>query len=132
MAVARGVEVELADGSPVTVAGNAGLLAIMARNLVDNAVRYSRPGGSARVEVVRDGAGPRLVVSDQGPGIAPADRPALGQRFHRLASGGEAGAGLGLSIVRRIAELHGAAVHFEDGPGGRGLSVIVKFPGRGE
>lgn len=132
MAVARGVEVELTDGSPVTVAGNAGLLAIMVRNLVDNAVRYSRPGGSARVEVVRDGAMPRLVVSDQGPGIAPADRPALGQRFHRLASGGEAGAGLGLSIVRRIAELHGAAVHFEDGPGGRGLSVIVKFLGRGE
>jgi two-component system sensor histidine kinase QseC len=132
MAVARGVEVELTDGPPVTVAGNAGLLAIMARNLVDNAVRYSGPGGSARVEVVQDGAMPRLVVSDQGPGIAPADRPAMGQRFHRLASGSEAGAGLGLSIVRRIAELHGAAVHFEDGPGGRGLSVIVEFPSRSE
>jgi two-component system sensor histidine kinase QseC len=128
MAVAKGVEVELTAGPPVTVAGNPGLLAILVRNLADNAVRYSRPGGSARVDVVRDGAIARLVVTDRGPGIAPADRQALGQRFHRLAGSGEAGAGLGLSIVRRIAELHGAAVHFEDGAGGRGLSVVVDFP----
>jgi two-component system sensor histidine kinase QseC len=128
LAIRKGAEVELTDGPPVIVAGNAGLLAILARNLVDNAVRY---GGGARVDVVPGGATARLVVSDAGPGIAPADRAALGQRFQRLGASAETGAGLGLSIVRRIAELHGASVRFEDGPGGRGLSVVVEFPATG-
>jgi two-component system sensor histidine kinase QseC len=129
LAVRKGTDVELTDGPPVTVAGNAGLLAILARNLVDNAVRY---GGGARVDVVPAGGTARLIVSDTGPGIAPADRAALGQRFQRLDQTGETGAGLGLSIVRRIAELHGATVRFEDGPGGRGLSVVVEFISAGQ
>jgi two-component system sensor histidine kinase QseC len=127
MAVAKGLDLELVEGGPVVALGNPGLLAILVRNLVDNAIRYS-DGGSVRVEVLRGGSGARLVVTDQGPGIAPADRPALGQRFHRLTRGGEAGIGLGLSIVKRIAELHQAAVRFDDGPGGRGLSVVVEVP----
>jgi two-component system sensor histidine kinase QseC len=127
VAVARGLDLELVDGPPVTVRGNPGLLAILTRNLVDNAVRYGGGGGSVRVEVVESASRARLVVSDQGPGIAPTDRPALGQRFHRLAGSGESGIGLGLSIVKRIADLHRASVRFEDGPGGRGLSVVVEF-----
>jgi two-component system sensor histidine kinase QseC len=128
MAVAKGVELELASGPPLMVAGHPSLLAILVRNLADNAVRYTPPGGGAHVTVVGDGASARLVVTDEGPGVAPADRPALGQRFHRLAGAGETGAGLGLSIVRRIAELHGATVRFDEGRGGRGLSVVVEFP----
>jgi two-component system, OmpR family, sensor histidine kinase QseC len=128
MAVAKDVEVELGESPPVVVLGNRGLLAILTRNLVDNAVRYSAAHGSVRVQTSRDGGVATLVVTDQGPGIAAEDREQLGQRFHRLAGGRESGIGLGLSIVKRIAELHRARVRFLDGPGGRGLSVVVEFP----
>ncbi len=128
LAVAKGIELELVEGPSVVVPGAPALLAILVRNLVDNAVRYGAAGGSARVEVVRDGAIGRLVVSDQGPGVPPADRAGLGQRFHRLPGSRESGIGLGLSIVKRIADLHDATVRFADGPGGRGLAVIVELP----
>ena len=127
-AVAKGIDLELVAGPPVVAPGNQALLAILVRNIVDNAVRYTAPGSSARVEVVRDGAIARLVVSDQGPGIPPAHRASLGQRFHRLPGARAAGIGLGLSIVKRIADLHGARVGFEDGPGGQGLAVTVELP----
>ena len=127
-ALAHGAEVELAEGPAVHVPGEPGLLAILVRNLVDNAVRYSPPGGVARVEVCRDGAVARLVVTDQGPGIAPSDRPGLGQRFHRLPGAKPEGSGLGLSIVTRITELHEGRICFGDGPGGRGLAVTVELP----
>src|SRR5512144_2518170 len=129
MAVERRVELELAEGPAVMVSGDRDLLAILVRNLVDNAVRHSPPGGTVQVRVKRDGAA-RLVVTDQGPGIAPADRPGLGRRFHRLPGTRAEGSGLGLSIVFRIAEMHEARVSFGDGPGGRGLSVTVDFDER--
>ena len=113
--------------SVVTIAGHRALLAILVRNLVDNAVRYGGPG-AVRVDVARDDRGARLVVTDEGPGVPAAERAALGQRFRRLAGSGQAGTGLGLSIVKRIAELHRASVCFADGPRGRGLSVTVEFP----
>jgi two-component system sensor histidine kinase QseC len=128
MALDRKISVELEDGSAVSVAGDRALLAILARNVVDNAVRYSSAGGAVRVAVVADGAYARLLVTDQGPGIAVAERARLGQRFHRVAGSGETGTGLGLSIVLRIAELHRGRVRFADGPGGRGLTVIVELP----
>jgi two-component system sensor histidine kinase QseC len=130
-AVARGVEVALTPGTAATVPGNRGLLGVLVRNIVDNAVRYSAPGDAVDVDVVPDAAGVRLVVTDQGPGVPAADRPALGRRFSRLPGSRETGTGLGLSIVKRIAELHRATVEFRDGAGGRGLTVVVAFPARG-
>ncbi|HEX6530746.1 MAG TPA: ATP-binding protein [Burkholderiales bacterium] len=124
-ALAKGIDIELAEGPPVEVAGHAGLVAILSRNLVDNAVRYTQPGG--RVEVaVR--AGPLLEVRDNGPGVPSHELARLGERFHRLAGPGESGSGLGLSIVLRIAELHGARVRFAPAATGRGLAVSVAFP----
>jgi two-component system sensor histidine kinase QseC len=127
-AVARGVDVELDPGPPATVRGNRGLLAVLVRNLADNAVRASPAGGRVRVDVERDGALVRLTVTDQGPGIAPDHREALGQRFYRVPGSGEAGTGLGLSIAKRIAEIHRASVRFGEGEGGRGLRVAAEFP----
>jgi two-component system sensor histidine kinase QseC len=125
-ALAKGIELELADGPAVHAEGHAALLAVLARNLVDNAVRYTQPGG--RVEV-RVSPGPVLEVCDNGPGVPAQELGRLGERFHRLAGQGETGSGLGLSIVLRIAELHGGAVRFSPGPGGHGLRVSVELGG---
>ncbi len=100
-------------------------IAILLRNLVGNAVRHSPQGGHVRVSLGRDGERLRLSVEDDGPGVAPAERGRLTERFCRFDDGG--GAGLGLSIVRRIVELHEGALRFDDSPLG-GLRVTVELP----
>ncbi len=127
-AAAKGVEVGLAPGEAAPVAGDAVLLAVLLRNLLDNAVRYTPAGGEVEV-AVRGAAGPvSLTVADSGPGIPEAERGRVFERFHRVLGSGEEGSGLGLSIVRRIADLHRAEVSLGTGPGGRGLLVEVRFP----
>lgn len=132
-ALARGVEVELIGADTVSAPGNAYWLSILLRNLVDNALRHAQSGQRVTVTVRQDGAGALLEVLDEGPGV-PADALArLGERFHRVldgeAEGAVPGSGLGLSIVRRIAQLHGGSVAFAQGDAGRGLRVLVRLPG---
>jgi two-component system sensor histidine kinase QseC len=102
-------------------------VAVLTRNLVGNAVRYSAAGGKVRVEAAVAGAAAVLAVTDQGPGIPREERDKVGERFYRILGTGETGSGLGLSIVRRIAEIHDAAMRLEEGPGGKGLRVTVAF-----
>lgn len=102
-------------------------LRILIRNLADNAVRYTPPGGTVIVRVHQRGEAVVLSVLDTGPGINPALRERVRDRFFRVAGTGESGCGLGLSIVQRIADLHGASLHLSDGPTGRGLDVEVRF-----
>ena len=84
-------------------------------NLLDNARKYSPPGGEVHVTV----RGREVVVSDQGPGIAPDDRAHVFDRFYRAAeSRGLPGSGLGLAIVRQVAESHGGRAWATDAPGG--------------
>lgn len=106
----------------------ADLLALLLRNLLDNAIRYAGQGAHITVRLRNAGDRAQLCVSDDGPGISPAERERVFERFYRVAGTGQTGAGLGLSIVRRIAELHRATVRLDSGPGGRGLSVLVDFP----
>ncbi|MCB1917785.1 MAG: sensor histidine kinase N-terminal domain-containing protein [Rhodocyclaceae bacterium] len=124
---AAAVEFEFEGGQGQMIRGEAGWLQVLVRNLVDNAVRHSPAGGLVRVVVA--GAPPdavELVVADQGPGVAPAQRSRLGERFWRGgATGG--GSGLGLSIVKRIALLHHSEPQFGDGADGRGLAVRLRF-----
>ena len=127
-AAGKGIEVGLATGAAAPVAGDAVLLAVLLRNLLDNAVRYTPPGGEVEVSVRHADGGVALTVADNGPGIPEAERAQVFERFHRLLGSGEAGSGLGLSIVRRIADLHRAGVSLDTGPGGRGLRVEVRFP----
>ena len=128
-AIAKSLEIELAPASvpPVTVPGDARLLRILLRNLVDNAVRYSPPGTTVRVRVARRDGGASLTVADEGPGVPPEERDRLGQRFHRLLGTQETGTGLGLSIARRIGEIHGAALAYAETAPGVGLAVTVAF-----
>jgi two-component system sensor histidine kinase QseC len=128
-AVAKGVEIGLDEGSPALARGDAGLLGILVRNLVDNAVRYSRSRTTVRVRIDPGGGrvGATLIVTDEGPGVPAEELQRLGDRFYRALGTGASGSGLGLSIVKRIAELHRASVSFEAGPGGKGLKVSVAF-----
>ncbi|HEY1178996.1 MAG TPA: ATP-binding protein [Phytomonospora sp.] len=126
-----GVVVEAKAGE-APVEGNPVLLERMVQNLVENAVRHNVPGGWVRVTSERsDGGRVELRVANTGPRIAPYDIPALFEPFRRLApersSGGVAGAGLGLSIVRAIARGHGGDVRAEPRDDG-GLVVVVELP----
>ena len=113
---------------PLTVAGDAVLLAQLVTNLLQNAVRYNHPGGEVRVTVDPEHG---LTVRNTGPEV-PAERvPELFEPFRRLhapRTGPADGAGLGLSIVASIARAHDAAVDVRPNPGG-GLDVQVRPPG---
>jgi two-component system sensor histidine kinase QseC len=127
-ALARGVAVAL-DAAPAEVTGDPALVTILLRNLLDNAVRHA-PAESTVDVAVRGAGDVELAVADRGPGVPPAERALLGERFHQVAGSTGPGSGLGLSIVRRIAELHGASVAFDDPDSGSGLVVRVRFPRR--
>ncbi len=130
-ALEKNVVLELEAPAPVTVTANEGMLRILLRNLLDNAVRYTPAGGKVGVGVTAQAEGVMLTVSDSGPGIPADERENALRRFHRLAGQEIEGSGLGLSIVARIAELHGASLALAEGlPGtvGRGLEVRVDFP----
>jgi len=129
-AAQRRVNLGLAEDSEpaVTVRGDDELLSVLIRNLVDNAVRYTPGGGRVDVCIRRDGERVVLAVTDSGPGIPREERARALERFYRGRGPSEDGSGLGLSIVGRIAELHGAELTLDDAPGG-GLFVRVVLPG---
>ncbi|CAN5685792.1 HAMP domain-containing sensor histidine kinase [soil metagenome] len=108
------------------VVGEAGPLERAVTNLLDNAAKWSPPGGTVTV-LLRDGV---LTVDDQGPGIAEADRTKVFDRFWRAKeSRTMPGSGLGLSIVRQVAERHSGTVLADAAPGG-GARLVLRLPGR--
>jgi two-component system, OmpR family, sensor histidine kinase QseC len=115
-------------GRVVQVSGDRDLLAVALRNLVDNAVRYTPAGTEIRLEISVDRGRPTLAVCDDGPGVTPEDLPRLTERFYRGRANGAEGSGLGLAIVRRIAELHGAALEVANGETGGFVARLV-WPG---
>ncbi|WP_229503871.1 ATP-binding protein [Massilia putida] len=120
------VEAE-ADLDGPCLPGNADGLRILIGNLLDNALRYTAPGGRIDVTVAQTEREIVLQVADDGIGIAPTERARVFDRFYRGAGHAEWGSGLGLSIVRSVANAHQATVALCDGPTGRGLLVTVRF-----
>jgi len=103
------------DLRPVSVRGVRPRIARAVTNLLDNAAKWSPAGGIVEVSVV----GGEIAVRDHGPGIAPEDRAHVFDRFWRAANARHLpGSGLGLSIVKQVAEAHGGSVTLEDPPGG--------------
>ncbi|MGE5493157.1 MAG: sensor histidine kinase, partial [Actinomycetota bacterium] len=133
--LAKDVAIEVLADDPAPVQGNATWLGALVRNLVDNAVRYSPAGSQVRIAVEKSEGRVVLRVDDSGPGVSPDQLARLGQRFQRGLSRNEAaeaesGSGLGLSIVRRVAELHDGSVEFATDQLGpqRGFAVKVSLP----
>jgi len=125
--LARNIDFSFESTGQAIVTGHAEWLRVLIRNLVDNAMRYTPEGGTVIVRIERQNDQLTLAVSDSGPGIPPAQRSAVLQRFHRLDQGGQPGSGLGLAIVARIAELHAAQLYLGTSPMTKGLDIRVQF-----
>jgi cell cycle sensor histidine kinase DivJ len=99
-------------------------------NLLSNAVKFTPAGGLVTVQARRDGERITLTVRDTGVGVLPGELPRLGEPFYRTPAGrsrSRSGCGLGLSVVRNLAALHGGRVHIASDPGA-GLSATVSLP----
>ena len=123
----RGLTMVAAIDSGAVLLGNRQLLAQAIANLVDNAIKYTPSGGTISLSIESEPSFVRLTVSDNGPGIAPADRGRVLERFVRIGHDpAVSGSGLGLSLVAAVARLHRATL--ELGDNGPGLRVTLIFP----
>ncbi len=116
------------DAVPVIISADPSLLDDLLSNLVDNALKYTPAGGSVTVSAGLSNGRAFLAVEDTGPGIPPAERQRVRQRFFRLPNSPGHGSGLGLAIVDEIARLYGASAIIGDGANGRGTKVVLQFP----
>ena len=141
-ALARGLAQEPAfAGEPITqnlspaeVTGDSQLLERLLRNLLENALRYGhRPGEEPQITVTTGRAGEEafLTVADRGPGIPEEEQEKVWQRFYRgdPSRTGEEGTGLGLSLARQIAQLHGGSLTLESRPG-EGCAFTLRLPAK--
>ncbi|MFO1180695.1 ATP-binding protein [Ottowia sp.] len=129
-AQARQIELRGPDAAaPVMIQGQADALAVLLRNLIDNALKHTPAGGVVQVSVRHgEGAGAELAVEDSGPGIAPEDRQRVLDRFYRVPGTPGHGSGLGLAIVQAVARRHGARMEVGESAGLGGARVEVSWP----
>jgi two-component system sensor histidine kinase QseC len=128
IAVAKQIEIALNTGGRAIVCGDAGLLAILFRNLIDNAIRYSPLGAMVDVDMDAMTSDVRVTVQDTGPGIPVEQRAEVGRRFYRAPGTQAPGSGLGLSIVQRILDLHRGTIQLDASASEAGLRVTIILP----
>jgi two-component system sensor histidine kinase QseC len=121
-------------GDRVTMTGDQFALETLVKNLLENACKYTPAGGRVYVAVSNDSAGAKLEIEDSGPGVPEEQHHRIFDRFYRAGGdqhqSGVIGCGLGLAIVRHIADLHGAAVDLQHSSFESGLSISIVFPHR--
>lgn len=110
------------------VQGDATLLAVLVRNLVDNAIRYSPADATVNVALSQTDMGVQVKVEDSGTGMTEQEMQKLGTRFFRGEGNDKSGSGLGWSIIKRIADVHGAEVRVNQSDALGGLEVVVNWP----
>jgi signal transduction histidine kinase len=125
LALKRGKSIELIGvDKPVLIVGNAEMIRRATRNLVENALHHTPEGTAIEIVVGQDGS---ISVIDNGDGVPPENRESIFKRFWRRSTRASGGAGLGLSIVKKIVEAHHGSITVEDAPG-RGARFIMRFP----
>jgi signal transduction histidine kinase len=125
-----GLELSIHAPAVPPIRGSARDLALMVRNLLDNAIRYTRPGGRVEIDLHADGEEVVLAVRDTGVGIPTRDLPRVFERFYRVdraRSRETGGTGLGLSIVKHVVENHGGRISVQSELG-RGTRFEVRLP----
>ena len=131
LATRKGVRLTTENNSAsINLNGDKELITRMILNLLDNAVKYTPAGGEISLALTRQNGNAEIVVRDTGIGIPEADRQRIFDRFYRVdkaRSRALGGAGLGLSIVRWIVEIHGGEIHIDSTPG-RGSTFTVDLP----
>ncbi len=127
-ALAKHMDIEFNDGRAGSVSGDPGLLAILFRNVIDNAIRYSAAGTKVDVGMVITASEVRVTVRDAGPGIPVEQRANVGRRFYRTPGTQAPGSGLGLSIVQRILDLHRGTIRLDTPATKIGLQVTIALP----
>jgi len=126
----RGIAIVLTDELTEAVDVDGAPLGLVLRNILDNAVKFSPPGGRVDVRIAGGAHGPVLTVADQGPGIGDVELPFLFDRFFRgdgARAGGIDGVGLGLALCQAILRAHGGKIEVTNRPGG-GALVSVGLP----
>ena len=127
-ATAKRIDLGL-DAHPAQVMGHEWLLRELLANLVDNAVKYTPQGGTVTIRCGRHEGRAFLEVEDDGPGVAPAERQRVLDRFYRVKGTQGEGNGLGLAIAEEIAQAHHGHLELLPGSAGRGLKVSLTFAG---
>jgi two-component system OmpR family sensor kinase len=128
LADSRDIDLGVEESAPLVLQAEREGLRVLLNNLVDNALRYTQRGGRVDLLTGVEQGKPFLRVRDNGPGVAPEHRSRLFDRFFRPDGNEVWGCGLGLSIVRNIANHHQADIRLDDGEHGKGLSITVIFP----
>lgn len=127
-ALQRGIDLGFDDASvEATVSADPFLIRELLNNLIDNALNYTPGGGQVTVRVAGSAETPSLEVEDNGPGIPAEERERVFERFYRIPDSRAEGCGLGLAIVREIAQGHGARVEALPRTEGRGTLMRVSF-----
>ena len=130
LTVARNMRLRIDADGAVTAPVDRAVVRQILLNLLDNAVKYGTESQVICVEVGGENGRVRLAVSDQGPGVEPADRERIWERFWRLPRDREsavAGTGLGLAIVRELTAMHGGSSWVESASGG-GARFVIELP----
>lgn len=127
LAEAKNIDLGVEDGDDITVQFNELALRTVIHNLVDNAIRYSPPNGRIDLAMAREGKVIVLKVADTGPGIPPSEQDRVFDPFYRLLGNEQIGAGLGLSIVKEIAQRTGMTLSlgYADPASQSGLCVTI-------
>ncbi|MES9971569.1 MAG: ATP-binding protein [Candidatus Thiodiazotropha sp.] len=127
-ALSRGIEIALDCSEPISMRGNRELFGVLLKNVVSNAIKFTPQMGRVTIKITGSENDVILTVADEGPGIPDDKKKWVFERLNRLPGGAETGAGLGLSIVKEICELHQGTIDLSDPGQGSGLIVKLRFP----
>jgi two-component system OmpR family sensor kinase len=128
LAAERNIDLGISEEEQAIVSGDFEALRVMLGNLIDNAIRYTPPGGTVDVALRLSEGTAVMEISDTGPGVPEEDRQRVFDRFYRRDINHASGSGLGLAIVKNIADRHQASVVLENRVPGPGLRASISFP----